>query len=104
MERFDFDDETRSMPRWLRGDPRSPLRRIPYKGILYAFFLCLVGTICLLYSLKWTRDIKGDKEAAQIVFILGILAFLPGSYYTHIAFRAWFGSPGYNFSQIPNFN
>ena len=38
------------------------------------------------------------------LFVLGVLAFLPGFYHSYIAFMAWRGYSGYSFSDLPQSN
>jgi Transmembrane proteins 230/134 len=38
---------------------------------------------------------------ALALTILGSITFLPGLYYTRIAYYAWKGVPGYSYDQIP---
>ncbi len=38
------------------------------------------------------------------MLILGALMFLPGSYHSYIAYKAWKQEPGWSFDDIPDFD
>ena len=38
------------------------------------------------------------------MLILGALMFVPGSYHSFIAYKAYLGEAGYSFNQIPDFD
>ncbi|XP_074348350.1 uncharacterized protein LOC141687095 [Apium graveolens] len=91
----------------LRHDPRfdySPkhLDVIPWRSIVLALFLLLLGSILLCLSiLIITGHMGGEQSQAYGLLGLGIVSFLPGFYETRIAYYSWRGAQGYRFASIP---
>jgi len=51
------------------------------------------GSVCSRASLSLCQ--------ALALTVLGSLAFLPGFFYTRVAYYAWRGVPGYSYEDIP---
>ncbi|MCL7034909.1 hypothetical protein MKW94_029426 [Papaver nudicaule] len=78
--------------------------KIPWKSILLALFLLLLGSMLLFLSFFiFSGHMGGEKSQASGLFTLGILAFLPGFYETRIAYYSWRGAQGYRFASIPGY-
>uniref|UniRef100_A0AC35FXC4 Transmembrane protein 230 n=1 Tax=Panagrolaimus sp. PS1159 TaxID=55785 RepID=A0AC35FXC4_9BILA len=77
---------------------------IPWKGILLAFALTVIGFGLILFSFSSYRlkDTSDDFQFPSL--ILGCIAFIPGSYHLWIAYHSYKKTPGYNFDDIPNFD
>ena len=73
---------------------------IPKLAICQAVGLLLFGSVLLGVGLdQWLTNPKGHWV---ILAVLGSLTFLPGFYFSRIAFLAWRGYDGFSFSQLPN--
>ncbi|WCJ43370.1 hypothetical protein M5689_024113 [Euphorbia peplus] len=92
-----------------RHDPRFQYRpgvydRIPWKSIVLALFLLLLGSLLLFLSFFiLTGHMGGEKSQAYGLLALGILAFIPGFYETRIAYYSWRGAKGFRFAAIPDY-
>lgn len=84
---------------------RTP--KVPYKSIILAALLFFIGTILLVVgSLLVTGSIIPAEYADRTipVLILGVIAFLPGSYHTYLAWAAFRQYHGYSYQDIPSFD
>lgn len=83
---------------------QKPEPKIPWKAIMLALFLFLVGTIMLVFaSLMFSGYIK-HNESTWALLVLGLLMFIPGFYHVRIAYYAYFRYPGFSFDDIPDFD
>ncbi|EEY52899.1 uncharacterized protein PITG_22040 [Phytophthora infestans T30-4] len=83
--------------------PDLELRRkkFPIRTGLAAASLFALGSILIYVS----NLIGLDKEKRGLSFlILGLIAFIPGSYATYQLYGAWKGWKGYNYDQIPSYD
>ncbi|KAI3888150.1 hypothetical protein MKX03_007573 [Papaver bracteatum] len=78
--------------------------KIPWKSILLALFLLLLGSLLLFLAFFiLSGHMGGEKSQAYGLFTLGVLAFLPGFYETRLAYYSWRGAQGYRFASIPGY-
>eukprot|EP00730_Choanoeca_flexa_P010713 TRINITY_DN20824_c0_g1_i1.p1 TRINITY_DN20824_c0_g1~~TRINITY_DN20824_c0_g1_i1.p1 ORF type:complete len:119 (+),score=3.93 TRINITY_DN20824_c0_g1_i1:86-442(+) len=101
------DDDNESS-KYIDAQFRELPRRVPWKAILLAAGLFIVGTIllvlgCLFYTGHIPPAHEGDDRWLSMI-ILGSLMFIPGSYHTFIAVQTWRGIPGYDFDDIPHYD
>ena len=69
------------------------------KGIVLSVILLLVGIAFFVLAFLSLAGVVATS--ATIFFLLSAITLIPGTYYTVIAFRAWRGDRGFNFSDIP---
>lgn len=73
----------------------------PIRTGLAAASLFILGSILIYVSTL----IGLDEEKRGLSFlILGLIAFIPGSYATYQLFGAWKGWKGYHYDQIPSYD
>ncbi|XP_057519808.1 uncharacterized protein LOC130800348 [Amaranthus tricolor] len=83
--------------------PKS-LDKVPWKSILLALFLLILGSLLLFLSFFiLSGHMGGERSQAYGLLALGILTFLPGFYETRIAYYSWRGATGYRFAAIPDY-
>ncbi|KAL6974200.1 hypothetical protein U1Q18_028381 [Sarracenia purpurea var. burkii] len=76
--------------------------RPPIKEIALAVSLLVVGTLAIFIGIFMAANRVGGDRAHGIFFaILGSILFIPGFYYTRIAYYAYKGYKGFSFSNIP---
>ncbi|XP_052181534.1 uncharacterized protein LOC127794470 [Diospyros lotus] len=76
--------------------------RPPIKEIALTVSLLVFGTLGIVIGLIMAANRIGGDRAHGIVFaVLGSLLFIPGFYYTRIAYYAYKGYKGFSFSNIP---
>ncbi|EPS70088.1 hypothetical protein M569_04684 [Genlisea aurea] len=103
------EDDDYGNGREMQHDPRFDYTpkmkdRIPWKSILLAIFLLILGILLLLLGLFIiTGHMKGDPSQAYGLLGLGFLSFIPGFYETRIAYYSWRGAQGYTFASIPSY-
>lgn len=74
----------------------------PIKEIALAVSLLVFGTLGIIIgSLMAYNHVGGDSAHGLFFAILGGILFLPGFYYTRIAYYAYKGYQGFSFSNIP---
>uniref|UniRef100_A0A0D6R2V5 Transmembrane protein 230 n=1 Tax=Araucaria cunninghamii TaxID=56994 RepID=A0A0D6R2V5_ARACU len=74
----------------------------PVKEISLAVALLVFGTFGIIMGIIMTYNkVGGDRGHGIFFTILGALLFLPGFYYTRIAYYAYKGYKGFSFSNIP---
>ncbi|KAH6779472.1 transmembrane protein [Perilla frutescens var. hirtella] len=76
--------------------------RPPIKEIALAVALLVFGVLGIVLGAAMAVNKVGGDRAHGIFFaILGGILFLPGFYYTRIAYYAYKGYKGFSFSNIP---
>ncbi|KAJ6815750.1 transmembrane protein 230-like [Iris pallida] len=76
--------------------------RPPVKEIALAVSLLVVGILSIVVGILMAYNHVGGDATHGIFFaILGSLLFLPGFYYTRIAYYAYKGYKGFSFANIP---
>ncbi|PKA51380.1 hypothetical protein AXF42_Ash002745 [Apostasia shenzhenica] len=76
--------------------------RPPVKEIALAVSLLVFGVVGLVIGAVMAYNLAGGDRAHGIFFaILGAVLFLPGFYYTRIAYYAYKGYKGFSFANIP---
>ena len=83
-----------------------PSAKVPWKGVLYACVLFLGGTTLLTIGcLIVTGHIDQEKHSERFwpLILLGALMFIPGSYHTYFAYKAFTGDPDWRFEDFPDF-
>ncbi|XP_054821954.1 uncharacterized protein LOC129320491 [Prosopis cineraria] len=74
----------------------------PIKEIALAVSLLVFGTLGIVIgSLMAYNHIGGDSSHGLFFAVLGTVLFIPGFYYTRIAYYAYKGYKGFSFSNIP---
>ncbi|XP_050217300.1 uncharacterized protein LOC126667892 [Mercurialis annua] len=76
--------------------------RPPVKEIALAVALLVFGVVGIVLGVFMTvNKIGGDRAHGLFFGILGMVLFIPGFYYTRIAYYAYKGYKGFSFSNIP---
>ncbi|KAL3681940.1 hypothetical protein R1sor_024896 [Riccia sorocarpa] len=76
--------------------------RPPIKEIGLAIALLVIGAVGIIAGLIMVVNKTGGDRGHGIAFsILGALLFMPGFYYSRIAYYAYKGYKGFSFSNIP---
>ncbi|CAI0543344.1 unnamed protein product [Linum tenue] len=76
--------------------------RPPIKEIGLAVSLLVFGVIGIVVGFFMTSNrVGGDRAHGLFFVILGVVLFIPGFYYTRIAYYAYKGYKGFSFSNIP---
>ncbi|XP_041019224.1 transmembrane protein 230-like [Juglans microcarpa x Juglans regia] len=76
--------------------------RPPIKEIALAVSLLLFGAFGIIVGLIMAfNHVGGDRAHGLFFAILGSILFIPGFYYTRIAYYAYKGYKGFSFSNIP---
>ncbi|XP_072963186.1 uncharacterized protein [Typha angustifolia] len=82
--------------------PRAIENRPPVKEIAFAVALLVFGSLAVFSgSLMAVDRVGGDRAHGVFFAILGAIMFIPGFYYTRIAYYAYKGYKGFSFSTIP---
>ncbi|KAG7545676.1 hypothetical protein ISN44_As12g011160 [Arabidopsis suecica] len=76
--------------------------RPPVKEIALAVALLVFGTLGIVsgFFMAYNR-VGGDRGHGIFFIVLGCLLFIPGFYYTRIAYYAYKGYKGFSFANIP---
>ncbi|CAN6915329.1 unnamed protein product, partial [Brassica oleracea] len=76
--------------------------RPPVKEIALAVALLVFGALGIVsgFFMAYNR-VGGDRGHGIFFIVLGCLLFIPGFYYTRIAYYAYKGYQGFSFSNIP---
>ncbi|KAH9426929.1 hypothetical protein DERP_011598 [Dermatophagoides pteronyssinus] len=78
---------------------------IPWKGILLAFTLTLIGIIIVIVFICSQMDWIAFRPDDNFTFLtLAFITLVPGLYHSIIAFRAYRGYDGYSFDDIADLN
>ncbi|KAJ9689398.1 hypothetical protein PVL29_014877 [Vitis rotundifolia] len=76
--------------------------RPPIKEIALAIALLVFGTLGIILGILMAYNrVGGDRAHGFFFAILGAILFIPGFYYTRIAYYAYKGYKGFSFSNIP---
>lgn len=76
--------------------------RPPVKEIALAVSLLALGVIGIIVGfIMMLKKVGGDHGHGLFFAILGAILFLPGFYYTRIAYYAYKGYKGFSFANIP---
>ncbi|XP_071725413.1 uncharacterized protein [Rutidosis leptorrhynchoides] len=76
--------------------------RPPVKEIALAVALLVFGITGIISGIFMSANRVGGDTAHGVFFsILGAVLFIPGFYYTRIAYYAYKGYKGFSFSNIP---
>ncbi|KAF7837979.1 transmembrane protein 230-like [Senna tora] len=74
----------------------------PIKEIGLAVALLVFGTLGIVIgSIMTYNRVGGDRAHGLFFAILGTILFIPGFYYTRIAYFAYKGYKGFSFANIP---
>ncbi|XP_003742753.1 transmembrane protein 230 [Galendromus occidentalis] len=78
--------------------------KVPYKSIFSAVLLFIGGSILLSVAISINLSLlpAAFHESMWGLYTLGGLLFIPGCFYTYIAYQAYYGVPGFSYSDIPN--
>lgn len=81
--------------------------KIPYKAIGLAIFLFCLGTVmCVIGGMLLSGiyiDQKYNDRTWPVLF-LGLIMFIPGVYHVRIAYYAYKQVPGFEYSDIPDWD
>lgn len=80
--------------------------KIPWKSIIIAIILCVMGTILLVFGallVSGKIDVKYYDRLWPII-ILGVILFVPGFYHVRLAIYAYSGYEGYSYDDIPDYD
>ncbi|KAK9097820.1 hypothetical protein Syun_024865 [Stephania yunnanensis] len=76
--------------------------RPPIKEIALAVSLLVFGTLGIVLGIIMAYNrVGGDRAHGLFFAVLGGILFVPGFYYTRIAYYAFKGYKGFSFSNIP---
>ncbi|OAY37793.1 transmembrane protein 230 [Manihot esculenta] len=76
--------------------------RPPIKEIALAVSLLVFGVVGIVLGIFLASNKIGGDHAHGLFFaILGMVLFIPGFYYTRIAYYAYKGYKGFSFANIP---
>ncbi|KAK4759832.1 hypothetical protein SAY87_022963 [Trapa incisa] len=76
--------------------------RPPIKEVALAVSLLVVGVLGVLIGIFMAANrVGGDRTHGVFFVILGAILYIPGFYYTRIAYYAYKGYQGFSFSNIP---
>ncbi|KAL3532773.1 hypothetical protein ACH5RR_006294 [Cinchona calisaya] len=76
--------------------------RPPIKEIALAVALLVFGTLGIVLGIFMAvNKVGGDRAHGLFFAVLGGILFLPGFYYTRIAYYAYKGYKGFSFANIP---
>lgn len=93
------EEEEEEEDRYLNSSPR------PWKAIILAVFLALVGIFMLLLYICSCIGVITFQPASSISFLLlALITIIPGGYHVHHILRAYFGYDGYNLADLPDLN
>jgi len=80
--------------------------QVPWKAVIYAVVLFLAGTVLLVIgSLIVTGHLDPIEHNDRFwpLILLGSIMFIPGSYHTYYAYKAFSGDPDWDFEEYPDF-
>ncbi|WOL08558.1 transmembrane protein 230-like isoform X1 [Canna indica] len=77
--------------------------RPPIKEIALALGLLILGGLGIFVGILMAANrVGGDRSHGVLFAILGSMLFIPGFYYTRIAYYAYKGYTGFSFANIPS--
>nr|BAJ97880.1 predicted protein [Hordeum vulgare subsp. vulgare] len=77
-------------------------RGAPVKEIAFAAALLAFGALGVVAGLVMaSHRVGGDRSHGIFFTVLGVVMFIPGFYYTRIAYYAYKGYQGFSFANIP---
>ncbi|KAG2227033.1 hypothetical protein INT45_006440 [Circinella minor] len=89
------------------GQFEVPEPPIPWKAIFLASLLFLAGSALIVVGVL----IQYGNIASEIwlgrgvpFIVIGSVMFIPGAYHLYLAYYAYYKYPGYDFSQIPDWD
>lgn len=86
----------------MMDSPFTVNNRPPIKEIALAVSLLVFGMIGIVVgAFMASNRVGGDRAHGVFFSLLGALLFIPGFYYTRIAYYAYKGYKGFSFSNIP---
>uniref|UniRef100_A0A9I9DF86 Transmembrane protein 230 n=2 Tax=Cucumis melo TaxID=3656 RepID=A0A9I9DF86_CUCME len=86
----------------MMDSPFTVNNRPPIKEIALAVSLLVFGMIGIIVgAFMASNRVGGDRAHGVFFSLLGGLLFIPGFYYTRIAYYAYKGYKGFSFSNIP---
>lgn len=95
---FSISDEDIMMD----SDSYTVHNRPPVKEIGLAVALLVFGVLGIVFGIIMAvNKVGGDRAHGLFFAILGAVLFIPGFYYTRIAYYAYKGYKGFSFSNIP---
>ncbi|KAM0923941.1 hypothetical protein ACQ4PT_005203 [Festuca glaucescens] len=95
---FSLTDEDDLVDGEMWGRPRGP----PVKEIAFAAALLAFGALGVVAGLVMAaHQVGGDRSHGIFFTVLGVVMFIPGFYYTRIAYYAYKGYQGFSFANIP---
>ena len=100
------DRVSASHEEFLAQQYERPPTKVPWKAIIYALILFILGSALLIAgSLIVTGHIDPVKHSERFwpLILLGSLMFIPGSYHTYFAYKAFRGDPDWDFEEFPDF-
>lgn len=127
---YSFPSELTNLAQFEAPEPEIPVKTIAYAVVLFLVGTLLLVFGSLLFTGVIENNVRvqrfvgrfppassahlltkltaslivdqySDRWASMIV--LGSLMFIPGSYHTFLAYKAWQGAPGYSFNDVPDF-
>jgi fatty acid desaturase len=100
------DRASQSHEEFLAQQFERPPTKVPWKAIIFALILFILGSALLIVgSLIVTGHIDPVKHNERFwpLILLGSLMFIPGSYHTYFAYKAFRGDPDWDFEEFPDF-
>ena len=102
----DVDGPQERSDEFLTQQYEKPPTKVPWKAVIYALILFILGCILLTAGcLIVTGHIDPVKHNERFwpLILLGSLMFIPGSYHTYFAYKAFTGDPDWDFEEFPDF-
>ncbi|XP_051148378.1 uncharacterized protein LOC127263410 [Andrographis paniculata] len=94
---FSISDEDLMMDSSHAVENRPPVKEIGLSVALFVF-----GALGIVVGIYMAANrIGGDRAHGLFFAVLGGILFIPGFYYTRIAYYAYKGYKGFSFSNIP---
>ncbi|GAB9472658.1 hypothetical protein Gpo141_00009831 [Globisporangium polare] len=99
----DFDDVSKVDERHRYTVPEYDMRkrRFPVRTGMAAVSLFALGSVLIFVSTRIGLD--GEHRGLSFL-ILGLIAFIPGSYASYQLYGSFKGWKGYDYSQIPSYD
>ncbi|KAK4431970.1 Transmembrane protein [Sesamum alatum] len=95
---FSISDEDMMMETSYSVKNKPPIKEISLAVALFVF-----GALGIIVGIAMAvNKVGGDRAHGLFFAILGGVLFIPGFYYTRIAYYAYQGYKGFSFSNIPS--